>query len=157
MAVPLAGCGDNGLNLGPGEVLDVTGQWSLSFDKQSNPNVGCFALGLILTITEQQPGTGILGGDRFKGVTEGGEADCPGGPGPWNLSPGTVVGEVRRLEDFEGRPHMRIELDVSIPPELSANLIGGNIPNPLSFEGHGPVSNLLGRDVGIVAFTLERR
>ena len=156
MAVPLAGCGDNSLNLGPDEVLDLTGQWNLSFEKRSNPNVGCFARDLILTIT-QQPGTGILGGDMLNGVTEGGEAGCPGGPGPSSLSPGTVTGEVYRIADFEGKPQMLVEIAVSVPADLSATLIGGNGGQSSRFEGQGPVSNLLGLDVGIVVFTFKRR
>ena len=157
MAALLAGC-DNSLNLGPGEVLDLTGQWNLAFEKRTNPNVGCFASGLILTITEQSR-TDIPPHfpDMINGVTEGGEAGCPGGPGPSNLSPGTVVGEVTRIEDFNGRPRVLIVLDVSIPAELSADLTADAVESSTSFEGQGPVSNLLGRDVGTVVFTLKRR
>ncbi len=154
LLMALAGC-DNSLNLGPDEVLDLRGQWNLSFEKRTNPNIDCFARGLILTIT-RQPSTDILG-DMLSGITEGGEAGCPGGPGPSNLSPGTVLGQVIRIEDFEGRPRVLIELNVSIPAELSANLTAVAVESSTSFESQGSVSNLLGRDVGIVVFTLKRR
>ena len=157
LLMALAGC-DNSLNLGPGEVLDLRGQWNLSFEKRTNPNIDCFARGLILTITEQSSNDMFsFVQDMFSGVTEGGEAGCPGGPGPSNLSPGTVLGQVIRIEDFEGRPRVLIELNVSIPAELSANLTAVAVESSTSFESQGSVSNLLGRDVGIVVFTLKRR